>query len=144
MGVSFGKLIVGYVSGFTIYALEGDAQPQSEYKFTHLYSRIKTCLNLLIVWYFCLSELVNADDPNLNFITNNPVDALLAVEIEPSKEYLLCFNRKLTRLLPGNHWESNWMSEWVGNRINEWTSEWVNNFVMRKEKSVKRKCAWMI
>ncbi|XP_031559571.1 serine/threonine-protein kinase MRCK alpha-like isoform X2 [Actinia tenebrosa] len=65
MGVSFGKLIVGYVSGFTIYALEGDAQPQ---------------------------KLVNADDPTLNFITNNPVDAMLAVEIEPSKEYLLCFN----------------------------------------------------
>ncbi|KAK3733779.1 hypothetical protein QZH41_015098 [Actinostola sp. cb2023] len=65
MGVSFGKLIVGYVSGFAIFPLEGDGQPQ---------------------------KLVNADDPTLNFITNNPVDALLAVEIEPSKEYLLCFN----------------------------------------------------
>ncbi|XP_048579226.1 serine/threonine-protein kinase MRCK alpha isoform X3 [Nematostella vectensis] len=65
LGVSFGKLIVGYLSGFTVFNLESDAQPQ---------------------------KLVSADDPNLNFITNNPVEALLAVEIEPNEEYLLCFS----------------------------------------------------
>lgn len=35
---------------------------------------------------------MNSDDPTLNFITNNPLDALLAVAIEPNKEFLLCFN----------------------------------------------------
>lgn len=42
-------------------------------------------------------ELVNSDDPTLNFITNNPLDALLAVEIEAKKEFLLCFNCKYIR-----------------------------------------------
>ena len=42
-------------------------------------------------------ELVNSDDPTLNFITNNPLDALLAVEIEKNKEFLLCFNCKYIR-----------------------------------------------
>lgn len=42
-------------------------------------------------------ELVNSDDPTLNFITNNPLDALLAVEIETNKEFLLCFNCKYIR-----------------------------------------------
>nr|XP_058949041.1 serine/threonine-protein kinase MRCK alpha-like isoform X2 [Pocillopora verrucosa] len=65
LGVSFGKLLVGYVSGFAVYSITGEGRPQ---------------------------KLVNSDDPTLNFITNNPLDALLAVEIETNKEFLLCFN----------------------------------------------------
>ncbi|XP_078344292.1 serine/threonine-protein kinase MRCK alpha-like isoform X3 [Oculina patagonica] len=65
LGVSFGKLLVGYASGFSIFSLTGEGRPQ---------------------------KLVNSDDPTLNFITNNPLEALLAVEIEPDKEFLLCFN----------------------------------------------------
>ena len=48
----------------------------------------------LTVFVLFILELVNSDDPTLNFITNNPLDALLAVEIEPQKEFLLCFNCK--------------------------------------------------
>ena len=44
---------------------------------------------------FFTLELVNSDDPTLNFLTNNTLDALLAVEIAPQKEFLLCFNCKL-------------------------------------------------
>ena len=67
------------------------------------------CFLLMLMihsYYICFAfctlfvlELVNSEDPTLNFITNNPLDALLAVEIEPQKEFLLCFNRKLC-LLP--------------------------------------------
>jgi len=49
---------------------------------------------LTVFFSVCFVELVNSDDPTLNFITNNSVDALLAVEIEPQKEFLLCFNCK--------------------------------------------------
>ncbi|XP_073230481.1 serine/threonine-protein kinase MRCK beta-like isoform X9 [Porites lutea] len=65
LGVSFGKLLVGSGSVFYIFSLTGEGRPQ---------------------------KLVNSDDPTLNFITNNSLDALLAVEIEPQKEFLLCFN----------------------------------------------------
>ena len=47
-----------------------------------------------IAFHLFLLELVKSDDPTLNFITNNPLDSLLAVEIEPNKEFLLCFNCK--------------------------------------------------
>ncbi|XP_068751786.1 serine/threonine-protein kinase MRCK alpha-like isoform X3 [Montipora capricornis] len=65
LGVSFGKLLVGYNSGFAIFSLKGEGRPQ---------------------------KLVNSDDPTLNFVANNTLDAMLAVEIEPQKEFLLCFN----------------------------------------------------
>ncbi|KAK2561476.1 Serine/threonine-protein kinase MRCK alpha [Acropora cervicornis] len=65
LGVSFGKLLVGYNSGFSIHSLTVEGRPQ---------------------------KLVNSDDPTLNFLTNNTLDALLAVEIAPQKEFLLCFN----------------------------------------------------
>lgn len=38
--------------------------------------------------------LLNSEDQTLNFVLNNAVDAVLAVEIEPNREYLLCFNCK--------------------------------------------------
>ncbi|XP_015747480.1 PREDICTED: serine/threonine-protein kinase MRCK alpha-like [Acropora digitifera] len=53
-----------------------------------------SCQSLTFLFYFTL-ELVNSDDPTLNFLTNNTLDALLAVEIAPQKEFLLCFNCKL-------------------------------------------------
>ena len=30
LGVSFGKLLVGYVSGFAVYSITGEGRPQSK------------------------------------------------------------------------------------------------------------------
>ena len=37
-------------------------------------------------------ELVNPEDPLLSYVVSTPMNALLAVEITPDKEYLLCFD----------------------------------------------------
>ncbi|XP_072104323.1 serine/threonine-protein kinase MRCK alpha-like isoform X9 [Mobula birostris] len=57
-------LLVGYQSGFAKYPLQGDGGPVS---------------------------LLHPDDHTLSFITQQPNDAICAVEIS-SKEYLLCFS----------------------------------------------------
>ncbi|XP_062896663.1 serine/threonine-protein kinase MRCK alpha-like isoform X7 [Mobula hypostoma] len=57
-------LLVGYQSGFVKYPLQGDGGPVS---------------------------LLHPDDHTLSFITQQPNDAICAVEIS-SKEYLLCFS----------------------------------------------------
>ncbi|XP_059838681.1 serine/threonine-protein kinase MRCK alpha-like isoform X5 [Hypanus sabinus] len=57
-------LLVGYQSGFAKYPLQGDGCPVS---------------------------LLHPDDHTLSFITQQPNDAICAVEIS-SKEYLLCFS----------------------------------------------------
>ena len=43
---------------------------------------------------FSPSELVSSEDPLLSYVVSNQMDALLAVEITPNKEYLLCFDGK--------------------------------------------------
>ncbi|KAK7103526.1 hypothetical protein V1264_018406 [Littorina saxatilis] len=58
------RLCVGYPSSFAIYSVQGDAAPMS---------------------------LVNTDDPSLKFLTQNPVDAMLAIELS-SSEFMLLFN----------------------------------------------------
>ncbi|CAB4026637.1 serine threonine- kinase MRCK alpha-like [Paramuricea clavata] len=64
LGMYTGRLFVGYVSGFVVYSLQ-EGEPL---------------------------KLVNTDDPLLNYVGSTPMDALLAVEITPNKEYLLCFD----------------------------------------------------
>ncbi|XP_067884037.1 serine/threonine-protein kinase MRCK alpha-like isoform X2 [Heterodontus francisci] len=58
------RLLVGYQSGFAKYPLQGDGGPIS---------------------------LLHPDDHTLSFITQQPNDAICAVEIS-GKEYLLCFS----------------------------------------------------
>ncbi|XP_069063399.1 serine/threonine-protein kinase MRCK beta [Pleurodeles waltl] len=57
------KLCVGYQSGFSLLFIHGDAQ----------------------------SNLVNQSDPSLVFLSQQPFDALCAVELS-NEEYLLCFS----------------------------------------------------
>ena len=50
-------------------------------------------LKLFIIFTFCvLVELIDPEDPLLSYFGNAPMDALLAVEVTPDKEYLLCFD----------------------------------------------------
>ena len=50
-------------------------------------------LKLLIIFTFCvLVELIDPEDPLLSYFGNATMDALLAVEVTPNKEYLLCFD----------------------------------------------------
>ncbi|KAM5129010.1 LOW QUALITY PROTEIN: serine/threonine-protein kinase MRCK beta [Mantella aurantiaca] len=65
MAVFKDKLCVGYPSGFCLLSLHGDGQPAS---------------------------LVNPGDPSLAFLSQQPVDALCAVETGKD-EYLLCFSQ---------------------------------------------------
>ncbi|XP_035826923.1 serine/threonine-protein kinase MRCK alpha isoform X4 [Aplysia californica] len=58
------RLCVGYPSCFAIYSVQGDGAPMT---------------------------LVNTDDNSLGFLVQNPIDAMLAVELSP-REYLLVFN----------------------------------------------------
>lgn len=37
LGVSFGKLLVGYVSGFAVYSITGEGRPQSKFSFSFLF-----------------------------------------------------------------------------------------------------------
>ena len=53
-GISDGRLIVGYPSGFAIYSLMGDQHPMA---------------------------LVQSDHPSISFISHHPLDALRAIEI---------------------------------------------------------------
>ncbi|XP_036284905.1 serine/threonine-protein kinase MRCK beta isoform X4 [Pipistrellus kuhlii] len=64
MAVLSDKLCVGYPSGFSLLSLQGDGQAL---------------------------PLVNAQDPSLAFLAQQPFDALCAVELQ-SEEYLLCFS----------------------------------------------------
>lgn len=64
MAVLTDKLCVGYPSGFSLLSLQGDGQAL---------------------------PLVNAQDPSLAFLSQQPFDALCAVELH-SEEYLLCFS----------------------------------------------------
>ncbi|XP_078000792.1 serine/threonine-protein kinase MRCK alpha-like isoform X2 [Glandiceps talaboti] len=63
LGIFGGRLIVGYMSGFGIFPIQGQGYPQN---------------------------LVNSEDPSLKFIVTNLIDAMCAVEVN-SREYLLCF-----------------------------------------------------
>ncbi|XP_078069650.1 serine/threonine-protein kinase MRCK alpha-like [Mustelus asterias] len=63
MAIFSERLLVGYQSGFAKYPLQGDGGPIS---------------------------LLHPDDHTLSFITQQPNDAICAVEIS-GKEYLLCF-----------------------------------------------------
>ncbi|GFO48655.1 serine/threonine-protein kinase mrck alpha [Plakobranchus ocellatus] len=58
------RLCVGYPSCFAIYSVQGDAAPMT---------------------------LVNTEDNSLGFLVQNPIDAMLAVELSHG-EYLLVFN----------------------------------------------------
>ncbi|XP_076464041.1 serine/threonine-protein kinase MRCK alpha-like isoform X3 [Babylonia areolata] len=58
------QLCVGYPSCFAIYSMQGDAAPMT---------------------------LVNTEDRTLKFLTQKPVDALLAIELS-AEEFLLLFN----------------------------------------------------
>lgn len=58
------KLCVGYPSGFSLLSTQGDGQALT---------------------------LVNPSEPSLAFLSQQPFDALCAVEL-PSEEYLLCFS----------------------------------------------------
>ncbi|XP_078255054.1 serine/threonine-protein kinase MRCK alpha-like isoform X5 [Rhinoraja longicauda] len=64
MAIFSERLLVGYQSGFVKYPLQGDGGPVS---------------------------LLHPDDHTLSFISQQPNDAICAVEIS-SKEYLLCFS----------------------------------------------------
>ncbi|XP_043915519.1 serine/threonine-protein kinase MRCK alpha isoform X2 [Protopterus annectens] len=64
MAVFSDRLCVGFQSGFMRYPLHGDGNPQT---------------------------LLHPDDHTLSFLTQQPVDAICAVEIS-CKEYLLCFS----------------------------------------------------
>ncbi|XP_028408915.1 serine/threonine-protein kinase MRCK alpha-like [Dendronephthya gigantea] len=64
LGLYSGRLFVGYVSGFVVHSLQG-GEPL---------------------------KLVSSEDPLLSYVVSNQMDALLAVEIIPDKEYLLCFD----------------------------------------------------
>uniref|UniRef100_A0A8C6JLR7 Serine/threonine-protein kinase MRCK alpha n=1 Tax=Melopsittacus undulatus TaxID=13146 RepID=A0A8C6JLR7_MELUD len=64
MSVFSDRLCVGYQSGFLKYPLHGEGSPYS---------------------------LLHPDDHTLSFISQQPTDAICAVEIS-SKEYLLCFS----------------------------------------------------
>ncbi|XP_065535815.1 serine/threonine-protein kinase MRCK alpha isoform X4 [Lathamus discolor] len=64
MSVFSDRLCVGYQSGFLKYALHGEGSPYS---------------------------LLHPDDHTLSFISQQPTDAICAVEIS-NKEYLLCFS----------------------------------------------------
>ncbi|KAL8613630.1 hypothetical protein ACOMHN_022049 [Nucella lapillus] len=57
-------LCVGYPSCFAVYSLQGDATPMT---------------------------LVNTEDQNMKFLVQNPVDALLAIELSPN-EFMLLFS----------------------------------------------------
>lgn len=46
---------------------------------------------------FC-SALVNTDDTSLGFLVQNPISAMLAVQVS-EVEYLLAFNSKLINIL---------------------------------------------
>lgn len=37
LGVSFGKLLVGYVSGFAVYSITGEGRPQSKFSLFFLF-----------------------------------------------------------------------------------------------------------
>ncbi|KAI8784639.1 serine/threonine-protein kinase MRCK alpha [Biomphalaria glabrata] len=58
------RLCVGYPSCFAIYSVQGDAAPMT---------------------------LVNTEDSSLSFLVQNPISAMLAVQLDES-EYLLVFN----------------------------------------------------
>ncbi|XP_056344424.1 serine/threonine-protein kinase MRCK alpha isoform X2 [Oenanthe melanoleuca] len=64
MSIFSDRLCVGYQSGFLKYPLHGEASPYS---------------------------LLHPDDHTLSFISQQPTDAICAVEIS-NKEYLLCFS----------------------------------------------------
>ncbi|NWR69366.1 MRCKA kinase, partial [Centropus bengalensis] len=64
MSIFSDRLCVGYQSGFLKYPLHGDGSPYS---------------------------LLHPDDHTLSFISQQPTDAICAVEIS-NKEYLLCFS----------------------------------------------------
>ncbi|NXN58212.1 MRCKA kinase, partial [Rynchops niger] len=64
MSIFSDRLCVGYQSGFLKYLLHGEGSPYS---------------------------LLHPDDHTLSFVTQQPTDAICAVEIS-SKEYLLCFS----------------------------------------------------
>ncbi|NXD53178.1 MRCKA kinase, partial [Corvus moneduloides] len=64
MSIFSDRLCVGYQSGFLKYALHGEGSPYS---------------------------LLHLDDHTLSFISQQPTDAICAVEIS-NKEYLLCFS----------------------------------------------------
>ncbi|XP_048153378.1 serine/threonine-protein kinase MRCK alpha isoform X12 [Corvus hawaiiensis] len=64
MSIFSDRLCVGYQSGFLKYALHGEGSPYS---------------------------LLHPDDHTLSFISQQPTDAICAVEIS-NKEYLLCFS----------------------------------------------------
>eukprot|EP00079_Xenopus_tropicalis_P017357 XP_004917233.1 PREDICTED: serine/threonine-protein kinase MRCK beta isoform X2 [Xenopus tropicalis] len=65
MAVFKDKLCVGYQSGFSLLTIHGEGQP---------------------------INLVNPNDPSLAFLSQQPVDALCAVELSKD-EYLLCFSQ---------------------------------------------------
>lgn len=64
MAVFKDRLCVGYQSGFSLLNIQGDGQS---------------------------INLVNANDPSLTFLSQQPFDALCAVELS-TEEYLLCFS----------------------------------------------------
>ncbi|XP_041418507.1 serine/threonine-protein kinase MRCK alpha isoform X3 [Xenopus laevis] len=64
MGIFNERLCVGFQSGFILYPLHAEGSPYS---------------------------LLHSDDHTLSFITQQPTDAICAVEIS-NKEYLLCFS----------------------------------------------------
>ncbi|XP_064603051.1 serine/threonine-protein kinase MRCK alpha-like isoform X2 [Liolophura sinensis] len=59
------RLCVGYPSCFAVYSVQGDGAPIS---------------------------LVNTEEHSLQFLLQSPIDAMMAIEIQPNKEYLLVFN----------------------------------------------------
>lgn len=42
--------------------------------------------------FYHVSALVNTEEHSLQFLLQSPIDAMMAIEIHPNKEYLLVFN----------------------------------------------------
>ena len=59
----------------------------------NLYDVFYSIVETMMLWPICITALVNTEDRSLKFLLQNPVDALLAIELS-SDEFLLLFSGK--------------------------------------------------
>ena len=88
IGVNGDRACVGYQSGFSLFSILGEGQPQSNY-FKN--GRVG---NKELIWGVGRLGLIHADDLSLGFVGLNPLNSLCCIELDQrgTKEYLLCFD----------------------------------------------------
>ena len=83
MSVMNERLCAGYVSGFALFSIQGDANPIGEFDITIVLLPLLDIISFTALLYY--------DDTSLAFLYQASVDAFCAVNLS-NKECLLCFS----------------------------------------------------